>query len=85
MWVQQERAIGKRLTSSERSPQNFSMAVVTYFQGRGRAEFVRWLLAATGETFSNRSFSEPEELDALRASGALAMNQVPFTFWMPHD
>jgi glutathione S-transferase len=48
-----------------------------YFFGRGRAETVRWLLAATGEAFENRCLSTPEELDALRASGVLAMGQLP--------
>jgi hypothetical protein len=52
------------------------MTTLTYFFGRGLAEIPRWMLAATGESFVNKGLSTPEELDALRASGVLAMNQV---------
>ncbi len=56
------------------------MAVVTYFAGRGLAEFPRWLLAATGESFTNKVLYAPEELSDLRVSGALAMDQVGLGF-----
>jgi len=53
------------------------MATMTYFIGRGLAEQGRWMLAATNEPFSNKTFTSPDELDALRATGKLAMNQLP--------
>jgi len=54
-----------------------SAATITYFKGRGLAEAIRFLLAAVGEPFENKGLSAPEELDALRAAGALSFNQLP--------
>lgn len=58
------------------------MATLTYFLGRGLAEIPRWMLAATNEPFVNKGLRTPEELDALRASGVLAMNQVSEDLWL---
>jgi len=52
------------------------MVVLHYFRGRGRAETTRWMLAANGIEFDNRSLATPEEFDALKASGKLPFNQL---------
>lgn len=54
-----------------------TQATLTYFRGRGRAETTRWMLAATGVSFSNIAVDTPEELAALRASGKLPFDQMP--------
>jgi glutathione S-transferase len=52
-------------------------AKLTYFQGRGRAETTRWMLAATGIGFDNVTIDTPEELAELRSSGRLPFDQMP--------
>lgn len=48
-----------------------------YFGGRGRAECIRWMLAATHTPFDNVLLTEPEQMDALRAEGKLLFGQLP--------
>ncbi|MEM1314126.1 MAG: glutathione S-transferase family protein [Pseudomonadota bacterium] len=52
-------------------------ARLTYFASRGRAETTRWMLAACGIPFENVGLTEPEELEALRATGKLPFDQLP--------
>lgn len=52
-------------------------ASLTYFRGRGRAETTRWMLAATGVSFTNVVIDTPAELAALRESGKLPFDQLP--------
>lgn len=54
-----------------------SLAKLTYFRGRGRAETTRWMLAATRTNFVNVPVDTPEDLAELRASGALPFDQMP--------
>ena len=54
-----------------------TVASLTYFRGRGRAETTRWMLAATGVAFTNIAIDTPVELAALRASGKLPFDQMP--------
>ncbi len=54
-----------------------TVASLTYFRGRGRAETTRWMLAATGVAFINVAVDTPEELAALRASEKLPFDQMP--------
>mmetsp|Transcript_8958 Transcript_8958/g.24983 ORF Transcript_8958/g.24983 Transcript_8958/m.24983 type:complete len:222 (-) Transcript_8958:35-700(-) len=53
------------------------MVSVTYFAGRGRAEFNRNILAAAGVKFENISVREKKDLVALRESGVLTYGQIP--------
>lgn len=52
-------------------------AKLTYFASRGRAETTRWMLAACGIPFENVGLSEPEQMEALRATGKLPFDQLP--------
>ncbi|MEO0682393.1 MAG: glutathione S-transferase family protein [Pseudomonadota bacterium] len=52
-------------------------AKLTYFASRGRAETTRWMLAACGIPFENVGLSQPDQLEALRASGKLPFDQLP--------
>ena len=52
-------------------------ATVTYFKGRGRAEIIRWTLAACNVPFSNIDLEGPQDINRLRENGELAFNQVP--------
>lgn len=54
-----------------------SIARLTYFRGRGRAETTRWMLAACDVPFVNVPIETPEALAALRASGKLPFDQMP--------
>ncbi len=54
-----------------------TVASLTYFRGRGRAETTRWTLAATDVVFTNIAIDTPEELAALRESGKLPFDQMP--------
>ncbi|MEQ8395630.1 glutathione S-transferase family protein [Thalassobaculum sp.] len=54
-----------------------SLAKLTYFRGRGRAETTRWMLAVTRTAFVNIPIDTPEDLAELRASGALPFDQMP--------
>ena len=48
-----------------------------YFNGRGRAETTRWMLAISQIAFENASIDTPEALAALRATGKLPFDQMP--------
>ena len=48
-----------------------------YFNGRGRAETTRWMLAVNQIAFENVSVETPEALAALRATGKLPFDQMP--------
>ncbi|XP_048203575.1 glutathione S-transferase A1-like isoform X4 [Perognathus longimembris pacificus] len=51
--------------------------VLHYFNGRGRMESTRWLLAAAGVEFEEKFIASPEDLDKLRNEGSLMFQQVP--------
>jgi glutathione S-transferase len=53
------------------------MTKLHYFQGRGRAETTRWMLALNQITFENIPIETPEALTALRESGRLPFDQLP--------
>ncbi|XP_024413537.2 glutathione S-transferase A2 [Desmodus rotundus] len=48
-----------------------------YFNGRGRMEPIRWLLAAAGVEFEETFLEAPEDLEKLRNDGYLMFQQVP--------
>ncbi|XP_045699225.1 glutathione S-transferase A2-like [Phyllostomus hastatus] len=48
-----------------------------YFNGRGRMEPIRWLLAAAGVEFEEKFLETPEDLEKLRNDGYLLFQQVP--------
>ncbi|XP_045150752.1 glutathione S-transferase A1 isoform X3 [Echinops telfairi] len=48
-----------------------------YFDGRGRMESTRWLLAAAGVEFEEKFIETAEDLDKLRNDGSLMFQQVP--------
>ncbi|XP_016053549.1 PREDICTED: glutathione S-transferase A2 [Miniopterus natalensis] len=48
-----------------------------YFNGRGRMESVRWLLATAGVEFEEQFLQSPEDLEKLRKDGHLIFQQVP--------
>ncbi len=52
-------------------------AKLHYFNGRGRAETTRWMLAANQIEFENVSIATPENFDALKKSEKLPFNQLP--------
>ena len=45
---------------------NTSMAKLTYFRGRGRAETTRWMLAVTETEFVQEGLTSPQEFAALK-------------------
>ncbi|XP_063089177.1 glutathione S-transferase A [Cavia porcellus] len=51
--------------------------VLHYFDGRGRMESTRWLLAAAGIEFEEKFVTCPEDLEKLRKDGVLMFQQVP--------
>uniref|UniRef100_A0A8D2KLV7 glutathione transferase n=1 Tax=Urocitellus parryii TaxID=9999 RepID=A0A8D2KLV7_UROPR len=51
--------------------------ILHYFDGRGRMEPIRWLLAAAGEEFEEKLMKTPEDLKKLRNDGSLMFQQVP--------
>uniref|UniRef100_A0A287DCF3 glutathione transferase n=1 Tax=Ictidomys tridecemlineatus TaxID=43179 RepID=A0A287DCF3_ICTTR len=51
--------------------------ILHYFDGRGRMEPIRWLLAATGEEFEEKFMKTREDLEKLRNDGSLMFQQVP--------
>ncbi len=53
------------------------MTVLHYFNGRGRAETTRWMLAANQVAFENAVIETPAQMAALRASGLLPFDQIP--------
>lgn len=48
-----------------------------YFNGRGRMESIRWLLAAAGVEFEEKFVQTPEDLEKLKNDGSLMFQQVP--------
>ncbi|XP_056421700.1 glutathione S-transferase-like isoform X2 [Hyla sarda] len=54
------------------------MAVVLhYFKGRGRAECIRWMLAAANVEYKEKFYEQKEDYDKLVKSGDLLFGQVP--------
>nr|XP_048291665.1 glutathione S-transferase A2 isoform X1 [Myodes glareolus] len=51
--------------------------VLHYFNGRGRMECIRWLLAAAGVEFEEKFIGCPEDLEKLIKDGRLMFQQVP--------
>ncbi|KAF4105411.1 glutathione S-transferase, alpha tandem duplicate 1 [Onychostoma macrolepis] len=51
--------------------------VLHYFNGRGKMESVRWLLAAAGVEFEEVFLTKREEYEKLMNDGALMFHQVP--------
>ncbi|XP_010629376.1 glutathione S-transferase A1-like [Fukomys damarensis] len=51
--------------------------VLHYFDGRGRMESIRWLLAAAGVEFEEKFIKCPEDLEKLKNDGLLMFQQVP--------
>ncbi|KAL1771212.1 glutathione S-transferase alpha-3 [Sigmodon hispidus] len=51
--------------------------VLHYFDGRGRMEPVRWLLAAAGVEFEEEYLKTRDDLAKLRNDGSLMFQQVP--------
>ncbi|XP_066171016.1 glutathione S-transferase-like [Sylvia atricapilla] len=48
-----------------------------YFNGRGRMETIRWLLAAAGVEFEESFLEKKEDLTKLQKDGSLLFQQVP--------
>ncbi|XP_045399705.1 glutathione S-transferase alpha-4-like [Lemur catta] len=48
-----------------------------YFDGRGRMESIRWLLAAAGVEFEEEFFETREQYEKLQKDGCLLFGQVP--------
>lgn len=51
--------------------------VLHYFDGRGRMEPIRWLLAAAGVEFEEQFLKTRDDLARLRNDGSLMFQQVP--------
>ncbi|EHB06883.1 Glutathione S-transferase A1 [Heterocephalus glaber] len=51
--------------------------VLHYFNGRGRMESIRWLLAAAGVEFEEKLIKCPEDFEKLKNEGLLMFQQVP--------
>ncbi|GCB67086.1 hypothetical protein scyTo_0005075 [Scyliorhinus torazame] len=56
---------------------NMSKPKLHYFNGRGRMESVRWLLAAAGIEFEEEYLETREQYEKLLKDGALLYEQVP--------
>ncbi|KAA0155811.1 hypothetical protein FNF27_03298 [Cafeteria roenbergensis] len=52
-------------------------AVLHYFNGRGLAEQIRFMLAVTGVEWADRHLVKREQFQELKASGVLPWDQVP--------
>ncbi|XP_050172067.1 glutathione S-transferase A3-like [Myiozetetes cayanensis] len=48
-----------------------------YFNGRGRMEPIRWLLAAAGVEFEESFLEKKDDLTKLQKDGSLLFQQVP--------
>ncbi|XP_077165218.1 glutathione S-transferase A1 [Paroedura picta] len=48
-----------------------------YFDGRGRMESIRWLLAAAGVEYEEQFIKAKEDLEKLKKDGSLMFQQVP--------
>jgi len=51
--------------------------VLHYFQGRGRAEGIRWMLAAAAIPFQDPPYTTAEQWVKIKASGVLPFDQFP--------
>ncbi|NDJ00191.1 hypothetical protein GWA97_14025, partial [Flavobacterium sp. LaA7.5] len=51
--------------------------ILHYFNGRGRMECIRWLLAAAGVEFEEKFIENPNDLNKLTNDGSLLFQQVP--------
>ncbi len=51
--------------------------VLHYFDGRGRMESIRWLLAAAGVEFEEKFLKTRDDLEKLRNDGSLMFQQLP--------
>uniref|UniRef100_A0A8D0X7B1 Glutathione S-transferase n=1 Tax=Sus scrofa TaxID=9823 RepID=A0A8D0X7B1_PIG len=51
--------------------------ILHYFNGRGRMECIRWLLAAAGVEFEEKFIENPNDLNKLKNDGSLLFQQVP--------
>uniref|UniRef100_A0A8D1SYW5 Glutathione S-transferase n=1 Tax=Sus scrofa TaxID=9823 RepID=A0A8D1SYW5_PIG len=68
------------LSEVERDQQTAIMAgkpILHYFNGRGRMECIRWLLAAAGVEFEEKFIENPNDLNKLKNDGSLLFQQVP--------
>uniref|UniRef100_A0A5G2QYS5 Glutathione S-transferase n=2 Tax=Sus scrofa TaxID=9823 RepID=A0A5G2QYS5_PIG len=77
MWMELETLI---LSEVERDQQTVIMAgkpILHYFNGRGRMECIRWLLAAAGVEFEEKFIENPNDLNKLKNDGSLLFQQVP--------
>jgi len=55
---------------------------LTYWKGRGRAEFIRLMLAAADIDFEEKQYlDKPEDIEKLKNEGLLQFNQVPLLQW----
>ncbi|XP_038628556.1 glutathione S-transferase A2-like [Tachyglossus aculeatus] len=48
-----------------------------YFDGRGRMETIRWMLAAAGVEFEEKFLEKAEDLERMQNDGTLLFQQVP--------
>eukprot|EP00128_Syssomonas_multiformis_P009272 Colp12_sorted_trinity150504_noHs@8202 len=48
-----------------------------YFDGRGLAHMIRYMLAATNEPYVERFVKDKQTMDSLREAGLLVWNQIP--------
>ncbi|XP_030054812.1 glutathione S-transferase 3 [Microcaecilia unicolor] len=51
--------------------------ILWYFNGRGRMESIRWLLATAGVEFEERFFTTREQYEKILCDGVLLFQQVP--------
>ncbi|CAK7310121.1 Glutathione S-transferase [Vulpes lagopus] len=71
---------GEKVLEDEVREESLSMAgkpKLHYFNGRGRMESIRWLLAAAGVEFEEELFETREEFEKLIQGGTLMYEQVP--------
>ena len=59
------------------SPDANVEATLYYFEGRGLADQIRWLLAYTGTSFKQRAVNTRSKFVALMGSGLLSFDQMP--------
>ncbi|CAO2634248.1 Glutathione S-transferase A1 [Lemmus lemmus] len=71
------RAEAWTLTSETTVAAMAGKPVLHYFNGRGRMECIRWLLAAAGVEFEEKFIDCKEDLEKLQKDGSLMFQQVP--------
>jgi glutathione S-transferase len=57
---------------------NSSKAILHYFNGRGKAEIIRLIMAATGVEWEFKPFTEKSQYTELLNTGKLLFSQTPF-------